>query len=95
MRLKFGTDKIFLIERDEYQYTLSKVLTRKKGNKVGTTYQEVIGYYPKEQELLKALLRHEVSMDAVETIEQLNNAFNDFSDRFAEQLAEALDKEMT
>jgi len=87
MNIKFSNNnREYTIERDTYQYTLSKILTVRKGRSKGETRKSVIGHYPKEQELISALIRYEVGQSAINTTLQLADFMSMISKELSYQL---------
>jgi len=62
MRLSF---KDCTIRHDGKQYILSVERIAAEGKKAGERVEKVLGFYPKESQLLKGLIKHGLSSDAV------------------------------
>lgn len=59
----------YSVEIDDYNYTLIHNKVTKKGDNIGNTYKEVIGYFPDMESAVKRFLKEDVR----EQLDGMNN----------------------
>lgn len=62
----------WVITSDQYQFTLNEKKVGKKGSREGADYLAVIGYYPKINQLISALIRNHIENSVISSLEAMS-----------------------
>lgn len=62
----------WVITSDQYQFTLNEKKVGKKGSREGADYLAVIGYYPKINQLISALIRNHIESSVISSLEAMS-----------------------
>ncbi|HBU7768231.1 TPA: DUF5405 family protein [Klebsiella pneumoniae] len=69
IRIEVG-DK-WVITSDQYQFILNEKKVVKSGNKAGEEWLDTIGYYPKINQLISGLIRHQIHGSDITAIDAM------------------------
>lgn len=69
IRIEVG-DK-WVITSDQYQFILNEKKIVKSGNKAGEEWLDTIGYYPKINQLISALVHHRIQTATINSLNEM------------------------
>ncbi|ECW0820279.1 hypothetical protein F3R42_14925 [Salmonella enterica subsp. enterica] len=69
IRIEVG-DK-WVITSDQHQFILNEKKVVKSGNKAGEECLDIIGYYPKINQLISGLIHHHIRLSSITTLDAM------------------------
>ncbi|MEK9497114.1 DUF5405 family protein [Photorhabdus sp. P32] len=68
-----------VITSDEYQFILNEIKINKEGKNVGQERLQIIGYYPRLEQLIKKLILLEIRRDDIKSLQEMSDKINQFA----------------